>query len=216
MTNTDGLVTTIARDSSGTATAIIAPNGQTTMLAMGPDGYLAQIVNPAGDPVSFTYGATGLLATHTDLRGGSHIFTFDGDGRLTKDEGPDGAFWQLSRTGGGTSFSVVMTTAEGHQETHTTTVSSTGTTFVGSDTAFGNGGTVDFTAGTNALATFNGNRSLANSEYAACRFGRSCVRYFAAGRSKRRPPVVRTWSWFASRLTRALKESAKRHFTGRN
>ena len=118
ITNTDGLVTTISRNAEGIATAIIAPNGQTTTLTMGADGYLAQITNPANETMSFTYGPTGLVSTHTDLRGGSHTFTFDGDGLLTRDQGPAGNSWDLLRTGTGDSFSVLMTTAEGHQETH--------------------------------------------------------------------------------------------------
>ncbi len=133
VTNTDGLVTTIARDSSGTATAITAPNGQTTTLAMGPGGYLTQITNPAANAVGFTYGPTGLLATHTDLRGGNHVFTFDGDGLLTRDENPAGGSWDLARTENGDSVTVTMTTAEGRQETHTVTETSTQTSRVVTD-----------------------------------------------------------------------------------
>ena len=126
ITNTDGLVTTISRNAEGIATAIIAPNGQTTTLTMGADGYLAQITNPANATMGFTYGPTGLLSTHTDLRGGTHIFTFDGDGLLTRDQGPVGNSWDLVPTATGDSFSVLMTTAEGRQETHTVSATSAG------------------------------------------------------------------------------------------
>jgi RHS repeat-associated protein len=128
VTNADGLITTIERDTAGTATAIVAPNGQRTSLTIGSNGYLTQVTNPANDAISFTYGPTGLLATHTDLRAGHHVFTFDGDGLLTKDEGPAGSFWDVARTQNGNTLSVVMSTAEGHQETHTVTTISSGTT----------------------------------------------------------------------------------------
>jgi YD repeat-containing protein len=63
-------VTSILRDGSGNATAIVGPFGQETLLGMHPDGYLATVTNPAGETVSFTYTApgNGLLATMTDAK----------------------------------------------------------------------------------------------------------------------------------------------------
>jgi RHS repeat-associated protein len=127
VTDTDGSVTTIVRDSSGVATAIVAPNGQSTTLAMGPAGYLAQITNPAGNAVTFTYGPTGLLATQTDLRGGNHTLSYDPNGLLTRDQNPGGGSWNLARSENGDSLTVLMTTAEGRQETHQANETSTQT-----------------------------------------------------------------------------------------
>src|SRR5262249_33618118 len=116
ITNTDGLITTIARDGTGKPTAIIAPNGQQTTLAIGSDGYLARITNPGGDFVSFTYGASGLMATQTDLRGGTHIFMYDDDGKLTNDQDPAGGFSHLVGTSSSDSTVVAVSSAEGVQE----------------------------------------------------------------------------------------------------
>ena len=123
----DGLLTTIERDSNGTAQAIVAANGQRTTLALGSDGFLAHVTDPAGTPTSFTYGSGGLLATQTDRRGGQHTYTFDSNGLLTKDENPVGGFWDLVRTETGTSTAVSMTSAQGRQ-----TIYSSATTAAGS------------------------------------------------------------------------------------
>jgi RHS repeat-associated protein len=107
----DGDATTIQRDATGVATAIVAPFGQRTVLAMDADGHLAKVTNPAGESVQMTYVADGLLQSLTDARGSVYHFTYDSQGRLTNDSDPEGGSKILSRTHGAASYEVALTTA---------------------------------------------------------------------------------------------------------
>ena len=152
-------VTTIERNVSHVATAIVAPFGQRTVLTYDGNGYLATIENPENEQVQFTYDADGLMQTMTDAR--SHVveFTFDPKGRLERDEDPLDGFTALSRDNGGASYTVTKTTAMGRAttilteklptgETRTTTTAPDGTTSValkspsGARTSTGADGTV--------------------------------------------------------------------------
>src|SRR5262249_24373149 len=66
VTDGDGNVTTIQRDTSGNPTAIVSPYGQRKALALDSNGYVARITTPASEAVALTYGSGGLLATFTD------------------------------------------------------------------------------------------------------------------------------------------------------
>ena len=113
VTDGDGNVTTITRDSTGEALAISGPFGQQTLLAYGNDGYLAVIGNPAGETVRLTYN-DGLLASLVDPNGNSpHEYEYDSLGRLVKDTDPAGGFKELARTELEHGVEVSVTTAEG-------------------------------------------------------------------------------------------------------
>src|SRR5262249_27847928 len=93
ITDGDGNVTTIERDSNDQPTGIVASGGQRTALALDANGYLAHLTNPANEISQFTYAtgaADGLLTTRTDPRGHMHRFSYDALGRLTRDEDPVG------------------------------------------------------------------------------------------------------------------------------
>ena len=116
-TVTDGHdnVTSILRDGSGNATAIMGPFAQQTLLGMHPDGYLATVTNPASESVGFTYTGlgSGLLATMTDPKMQVHAYEWDALGRLAKDEDPAGGFQTLARTETPGGHTVTRTTAMG-------------------------------------------------------------------------------------------------------
>jgi YD repeat-containing protein len=102
VTDKDSLTTTIERDSSGEASAIVGPYGERTELAMNGDGWLSEVSRADGAHSFFTYqDAGGLLATMIDPRSGSHSFTFDADGRLASDTDAANKTQTLTRTRSG-------------------------------------------------------------------------------------------------------------------
>jgi RHS repeat-associated protein len=120
VTDRDGNITTIERDTNGYATAIVAPGGlppsasiggQRTNLSMDANGYLSSIANPANETTQFAYTNDGLLTTLTDPKGNIHRFTYDSLGRLTKDEDPAGGYSALSRVDSNNGYTVYLTTA---------------------------------------------------------------------------------------------------------
>jgi RHS repeat-associated protein len=111
ITDVDGKVTTVQRNGSGTATAIVAPGGQQTALVVGADGLLTSLTTPAGETTSFTYAVDGLLASLTDPRGGVHRYTYDSQGRLIKDEDAATGFKALARTDQSNGYTVSLSTA---------------------------------------------------------------------------------------------------------
>lgn len=113
ITDADGLVTTIERDTAGQATAVVSPTGQRTAFTPGPGSYLASVTNPALETTSFTYDSNGLLKTETDAAGVQHEFVYDAMGRLATDTRPANGSWTLDRIETATGTKVVMTSAEG-------------------------------------------------------------------------------------------------------
>jgi RHS repeat-associated protein len=113
LTDLDGNMTRIDRAGDGSPTAIIAPGGQQTVLQTFA-GRLTGIVNPANETYEIAYNAAGLMSDLTDPRRGMHHLTYDTRGLVTRDEGPDGSYFTLSRNGLGQSYTVTRTTAEGH------------------------------------------------------------------------------------------------------
>lgn len=122
ITDADGNATTVERGGDGQPTAIVAPGGQRTTLAVNADGYLVSVANPAGQTTALAYAtgtATGLLTSYTNARGQASQFTYDADGRLVRDQGPDGTDTTLARTElGDGSYKVAVTTAEGVTTTY--------------------------------------------------------------------------------------------------
>ncbi len=127
VTDGDGNITTLTRDSMGDITSITAPYGQTTDFALDAEGYVETITNPNGEVTAFTYD-NGLMQTFTDAKGNTSTFTYDTDGRLIQDDNAAGGFKSLTRTAGTDGFTVDLTTAEGETNTFTVTTNSDNTT----------------------------------------------------------------------------------------
>ncbi|MBI1937420.1 MAG: hypothetical protein HYS25_04785 [Ignavibacteriales bacterium] len=89
ITDVDSLVTTIERDTAGSATAIISPRGERTELAVNIDGYLSSVSNPNNETVGLGYMTGGLLSQFTDPKNNSSLFGYDAQGRLTSKQVPD-------------------------------------------------------------------------------------------------------------------------------
>jgi RHS repeat-associated protein len=98
VTDATGNVTTIQRNASEQATAIVSPYGQTTTLSVDSNGFLNQVTDPLGDSETLVNGSTGLLASRTDHNGNVFNYTYDGNGRLSKDADSLGGYVALSRT----------------------------------------------------------------------------------------------------------------------
>ena len=118
ITDANANVTTIERDGTGTATAIVGPFGQRTTLATNADGFLNRVTNPAGEAVQLSYTSDGLLTSLTNPRGQVSHYTYDALGRLTSDADPTGAAKRLSRTGTNRDYTVSLTTALGRTTTY--------------------------------------------------------------------------------------------------
>jgi RHS repeat-associated protein len=112
----DSLVTTIERDSSGIAKAIVSPYGQRTILKIDSDSLLSAIINPANDTTRFTYADGGLMTSLTDPRLNMHTFDYDAVGRLRIDMDPAGGFKQYDRTQFYNGYEILATSAEGRKK----------------------------------------------------------------------------------------------------
>jgi RHS repeat-associated protein len=126
ITDANGNVTTVQRDTSGAPTALVAPGGQQTTLTVEGDGYLASVTNPNGDAVRLTYAAGGLLATLQDARGNLTTFTYDALGRLSNDQDPATGFKALARTDQSTGWTVALSTALNRTTTYQVETLATG------------------------------------------------------------------------------------------
>jgi RHS repeat-associated protein len=113
VTDGDGNVTIIQRDTNSNPTAIVAPGGQPTTLTLDANGYLASITDPAANATQLVYGQGGLLATLTNARGGVSHYTYDAVGRLTKDTDAAGGFKALTPTEAADGQTVTVTDALG-------------------------------------------------------------------------------------------------------
>jgi len=111
ITDGDGNVIRIERNSGGSPTVIVAPYGQRTTLTVDANGYLSQITDPAGQAIQLVSTESGLLTTLTDARGGVHRFAYDEAGRLTRDEDAAGNVTTLSRVESATAYTVTLTSA---------------------------------------------------------------------------------------------------------
>jgi YD repeat-containing protein len=120
LTDGDGNLTTIERDSSGNPTAIVAPFGQRTALSVDSNGFLSQVTDPASSSVMLTSTPDGLLTTLIDPRGGPHHFGYDDFGLLTSDSDPAGGVRTLLRTDDPNTqtHTVVFSSPEGRKTTY--------------------------------------------------------------------------------------------------
>jgi RHS repeat-associated protein len=126
ITDRDGDVTVIERNSIGHATGIITPNGQRTELLVDENGHLVRVTNPAGQTYNMTYTPDGLLTQFLDRRSQANTFQYDSLGRLIRDTNAGGGGWILSRAELGKGYKTTMTTAEGRQLSFTVEPQSNG------------------------------------------------------------------------------------------
>lgn len=108
-----GAVTTIKRDSSGYAVAIIAPDGQRTDVTVDNVGYLAGVTKPNEESWLMTYTNDGLLTSFTDPLGSIDHFSYNEQGRLVENVNSIGGGWQLNKTELPNGYRVEMITGEG-------------------------------------------------------------------------------------------------------
>jgi RHS repeat-associated protein len=122
ITDRAGNVTTIQRDGSGNATAIVGPYGHTTALSINSDGDLQSVVTPVSQYALAYQGSTGLLTSLVDPNGGNHTFSYDQSGHLTSDQDPNGGVTNLSQNAvAGTSYTVTKTTSLGRTSNYIVT-----------------------------------------------------------------------------------------------
>lgn len=117
ITDADGRIIRIDRDSAGLATGIVAPDGPRTALLINADGYLAGVTNPAGQSHTLGYTAEGLLLSHASPRSiPPSEYGYDSLGRLASVLDPAGASWTLNRSDDAASnggYTVTLTTPLG-------------------------------------------------------------------------------------------------------
>jgi RHS repeat-associated protein len=113
VTDADGNITTIERDSAGIPTAILSPYGQRTTLTVDASGYLATVANPAGEVHRIAYTTGGLLTEFKYPKGGASSMIYDALGRLTRDSDAAGGFKALARTEADRTYTVALSTALG-------------------------------------------------------------------------------------------------------
>ena len=101
ITDRDGQVTELTRDSTGAVTDIVGPNGQQTLVASGAQEI--NVTGPNGQPVRFSLNPDGLLSSMTDENGHVAGFAFDSIGLL------DG-----TTTGGGSQQIVALAASTGN------------------------------------------------------------------------------------------------------
>ncbi|MDQ6423553.1 fibronectin type III domain-containing protein [Paenibacillus sp. LHD-117] len=112
ITDTNGNVTVVERDSEGKPTAIIAPGGQRTVLTVNDSG-LVEIVNPAGESYAAEYDDKGLLMKFTDPMGYSKQYAYDAEGLLIRATTPNGGEKTLEREVSANGFEVRFTDEKG-------------------------------------------------------------------------------------------------------
>jgi len=113
ITDASGNITTILRNGSEQATAIVSPYSESTKLAMDGKGFLSALTDPDGNLQSFSNTTTGLLQARTDSNGNLFSYAYDSVGHLTSDSDPAGGSITLTRTNSGSGYTVDATTALG-------------------------------------------------------------------------------------------------------
>ncbi|MGH8576908.1 MAG: hypothetical protein ACREXJ_08360 [Gammaproteobacteria bacterium] len=113
ITDGNGNLTRIERDTEGAPAAVLSSDGQRTSLTLDTRGYLASVQNPAGDTFRMEYTAEGLVTRFADPKGQASTFEYDALGRLTQDVNAGGGGWTVMATDHARGYTTHMTTAEG-------------------------------------------------------------------------------------------------------
>lgn len=111
VTDGDGNITTIERDTLGNPTAIVAPFGQRTTLNLDANDYLANVSNPAGEAHHMEYKTDGLLTRFSDPKDNASTMTYDAEGLLIRDADAGGGYKTLTRQEANRSWTVNISTA---------------------------------------------------------------------------------------------------------
>ncbi len=126
LTNRDGLVTTVERNASGLATAIVGPYGHRTELSIDANGYLTQATEPTGATWHVGY-ADGLVTSFTNPNGHASSLSYDANGRLLSDADPGGGSKSFVRSDLEDGWLVTKSTAMGRTTSYKTTFDADGT-----------------------------------------------------------------------------------------
>jgi RHS repeat-associated protein len=108
-------VTTIERDVSGTATAIVGPYGQRTELFYDANGFLGSVVDPANQTYQFEYQTSGLLTRVLDPAGGDSLYGYSSVGQLVSARDPAGGVQSLTAQRGPGFTQTTRTSTGGRQ-----------------------------------------------------------------------------------------------------
>ncbi|MEE4174607.1 MAG: RHS repeat-associated core domain-containing protein [Xanthomonadales bacterium] len=93
-TDADGRTTTIERDASGTATAVVGPEGRRTTLTV-TDGWITGSSDPLGRSRTFRY-ENGLLVAQTDTAANTATYEYSSEGQLNRAVATDGTEFEIS------------------------------------------------------------------------------------------------------------------------
>lgn len=126
ITDANGNVTKIVRNSAGSPTEIIAPTGQITSLSVGKNGYLTAIRNPLGSAYQMSYSPEGLVQSYTDPDGRTETYSYSALGRLTRNVTAAKGGWTIARSQSGGSYTVQMTSAMGRVSSYQVANAGTG------------------------------------------------------------------------------------------
>lgn len=119
ITDGDGNVTRIVRNSSGTPQKIVSQDGQETLLTLNANGFLSAVQNPAGETTQFGYTTNGLLTSVQGARGALYTYTvaYNSTGQVVSASDPAGGSTTLRRSGVSNGYEVVSTSALGRART---------------------------------------------------------------------------------------------------
>jgi len=126
VTDGDGLVTMIERNSAGDPTAIVGPFGQRTTLSVDSHGHLATITAPGGGETRLATREDGLLTEFRDANGHASTFTYDAHGRLLTDADAAGGTKTLARTESAGGWTVTVSTTLGRTHGYNVAMGQTG------------------------------------------------------------------------------------------
>ena len=126
LTDAYGGVTTVQRDTDGSPTAIVGPDGHNTTVTLDADGMLEALTAPDGGEWTVAYDTGGLMTSLTDPVGNETRWTHSSEGRLEQEDLPDGATRTLTRSGDIGDWSVDFETSDGRTNSHAITTNATG------------------------------------------------------------------------------------------
>jgi len=113
ITDANGNITVIERDSSGMPSVIVSPFGQRTELTVDANGFISSFINPASEKTQMVSTPGGLITSFTNPRGNTSLYSYDSLGRLNKVEDVVGGFQTFERAELDNGFEVTRATAEG-------------------------------------------------------------------------------------------------------